>query len=155
MGVKVGSNNFGKLGQGSFRAMGTGELLRPASFPRRTHGGRVYESPTRIPTDKCIGQIIAKWPPSIHVTAAVFSRSIARHSEAESFRRLSPGRSALSAFGRMSDWRYDETAGGANNLKLSEARENFHRVGAIEERLREHTRSPMPSERPAKTNWPR
>jgi hypothetical protein len=50
------------------------------------------------------------------------------------------------------DWRYDDSAGGANSVKLSEARENFRRFGAIEERLRKHTRPPTPSERPAKSN---
>jgi hypothetical protein len=45
------------------------------------------------------------------------------------------------------DWRYDETAGGANHVKLSEARENFKRFGATEERLRGYTRPPLASER--------
>jgi hypothetical protein len=47
------------------------------------------------------------------------------------------------------DWFYDESGGGANDVGLSEARENFRRFGAKEERLRKHTRPPLPSERPA------
>ena len=46
------------------------------------------------------------------------------------------------------DWDYDETAGGANTVKLSDARRNFDEFGAIERRLVEHTRPPLPSERP-------
>ena len=45
-------------------------------------------------------------------------------------------------------WEYDDTAGGANQVTLSEARENYARFGAMEERLRQYTRPPLPSEHP-------
>jgi hypothetical protein len=50
------------------------------------------------------------------------------------------------------DWFYDESAGGANGIPLSEARENFKRFGAIEESLRPRTRPPLPFEHPRKSN---
>ena len=47
------------------------------------------------------------------------------------------------------DWRYDETGGGANSVKLSDARKTFQEFGAIERRFVEWTRPPLPGERPS------
>ncbi len=54
-------------------------------------------------------------------------------------------------------WQYEETShdtpdkpsGGANGmLSLNEARENFKRIGAIEQRVKKFVRSPFPEELP-------
>jgi hypothetical protein len=47
------------------------------------------------------------------------------------------------------DWRDDETAGGANSVRLSDARKSFQEFGAIERRFVEWTRPPLPNERPS------
>jgi hypothetical protein len=40
----------------------------------------------------------------------------------------------------------DRALGGPNKVSLSTARENFKRLGAMEERLRRHVRPPTPDE---------